>query len=247
MALLYVATGLCVFTLGVHGLAGQQRVVVPLLRGEVEPFARATLVVVWHMVTWTLALASAALLLAAFTAPAYAFAVGVLCLGYALIFAWVAQRSFGSAIRLPQWILLGAVGVFALAGSAANPGVSKGALAGVLGALGFVHALWALGIAWPSRDAEGLAMAVIGRRHGPSALACWVVAFGLSAVGALLVVPAPRAVRFCIAGVFVLRGTLGFFEPAFRREIRGTPYLVYSRYMYTPVALAIGIAIASTA
>ena len=247
MALLYVATGLCLFTLAVHGLVGQQRVVVPLLRGDVEPFARATLVVVWHMVTWTLALASAALLLAALTAPAYAFGVGVLCSGYALIFAWVGQRAFGAAIRLPQWILLGAVGVFALAGSAASPGVCAGTLGGVLFALGFVHALWALGVAWPSRDQESLAMAVVGRKQGPSALACWVVALGLSALGALLVVPAPRAVRFCIAAVFLLRGTLGFFEPLFRREIQGTPYLVYSRYMYTPLALAIGVAIASTA
>ncbi|HYQ02361.1 MAG TPA: DUF3995 domain-containing protein [Polyangiaceae bacterium] len=246
MTLLYVAAGLCLFTLAVHGLVGQQRVVAPLLRGGVEPFARATLVAVWHMITWTLAAASAALLFAAFTVPAYAFGVGLLCLGYALIFAWVGQRSFGSAIRLPQWILLGAVGVFALAGSTANPGISKGTLAGVLGVLGFVHALWALGVAWPSRDAQSLAMAVIGRKQGPSALACWVAAFGLCAAGALLVLPAPRAVRSCIAGAFVLRGTLGFVEPSFRGEIRGTPYLVYSRYMYTPLSLALGVAIAST-
>ncbi|MFZ5896506.1 MAG: DUF3995 domain-containing protein [Myxococcota bacterium] len=247
MPLLLVATGLCIFTLGVHGIAGQRRVVAPLMRADMDPFARGTLLVVWHMVTWTLAFACVALLLSVLREPSYALGVGALCAGYALLFAWVSQRLFGDAIHLPQWILLGGVSVFALAGSRASVAAANIAIAGVLGALGVVHVLWALGFTWPSRDLESLGLAVVGRKQFPSALACWIVAFGLFGLGLALVLPSPRGLRLGIAALFALRGSLGFLEPLLRSEIKGTPYLVYSRYMYTPLSLSIGAAIAGTA
>jgi hypothetical protein len=247
MSLLQVAAVLCLFTLGVHGFVGQRRVVGPLMRAECEPFARATLVVVWHMVTWTLALASVGLVLGALGKAGYAGGVGLLCAGYALLFVVVARRLLGAAIRLPQWMLLGGVAVFALAGSAGSAAVANAALAGVLSAAAVVHVLWALGSTWPAGDVEGLALAVIGRKTLPSKLACWTVAFVLFSLSALVAVPSPKALRLGVALLFVLRGSVGFVEPWLRREIVGTPYLLYSRYMYTPLSLALGVAIGGTA
>jgi hypothetical protein len=232
-----LAAGLCLFTFFVHLVAGQ-RFVVAALDAAIEPFARATLLVVWHMVTWTLLLCAFALW---FADRRSAFLVGALCAGYAGLFIAVAQRELQAAIRLPQWILLGAVAVFAFAG-ALEVGPSHAA-AVLLASLALVHLGWALGVTWPARDRESLALAIIGRPVRPSAFACVLVAACLSGMIWLLVVPNPAWVRLIIAAIFIARGTLGFVEPMVRSEIIGTPYLSYSRFMYTPLALAIGIAV----
>ena len=222
-----LAAGLCAFTFFVHVFAGQRRVVGPLRAQVTDPFAAAVLVVVWHMVTWTLAVLAVALLLQ----PTWL--VPALCGGFAVIFVAVSQRFFSAAIRLPQWILFGAIAVYSAAPAPA---------AVLLAAIALVHLAWALGFSWPEKDLESLALAIIGRRVLPSRLACLAVAGVLSLMIWALLAPGPAWTRYAIAAVFLLRGTLGFVEPLFRAGIRRTPYLQYSRYMYTPLAFSLGVA-----
>ena len=102
---------------------------------------------------------------------------------------------------------------------------------------------WAVGARWPARDAHGLAMATIGRRANPSPAACLAVAAAVAGMTLALLLGPPPWLRAAIAAIFIARGTLGFVERWLRREIRGTPYEVYSALMYTPLALSIGLAI----
>jgi hypothetical protein len=244
MTLLHVALGLCLFTLGVHAFAGQRFVVRPLHSAALEPFASATLLVVWHMVTWTLALSCVALLLGVLGQRWLGLPVGLLCAGYALIFVVVAERRLREAIRLPQWILLGAVAVFAVAGSRGSASATAWASAGVLLAIAVVHLSWAAGASWPARDRVSLSLAVAGRAVLPSNVACLVVGGGLIVMAGVVLRSGSPLAKLAIALLFVARGTLGFVEPLLRREIIGTPYLLYSRYMYTPLSLALGAAVA---
>jgi hypothetical protein len=283
MGLLFLAAGLCLFTLAVHVFVGERRIVRVLLQQRSEPFARATLLVVWHMVSWTLALSVLALGWAAYDAGTYGegllgqgvlaqefFAQGfslqggllrgsitgarlvglfvaALCAGYALLFLVLGQRLLAAAIRLPQWILLGTVALFSLLGCLGGPWAASVACASLLLAIAAVHALWALGVNWPASDKQQLSLSVAGRNELPPASSCVGVAIALLGMALVLLSTAPAWAKWAIAAIFVVRGTLGWFEPLVRREIIGTPYLLYSRYMYTPLSLCIGIAAALSA
>jgi Protein of unknown function (DUF3995) len=226
-----VAAGLCAAVFLVHTFAGQRRVVSPLLESDTRQFAKSTLLVVWHMVTWTLAVSFVALLLAPRT-PALALVVTVLTLGYAGAFLAVASLRMGAAIRLPQWILLGATGLASLAAYAdRGPWFFKGSLL----AIAVLHLAWTAGASWPEASREALALAVIGRPAFPSRAACLIVA---AALVAFALGPVPPVV---VGAIFAARGLLGFVEPWLRREIHGTAYEAYSRFIYSPLALAIGV------
>ena len=100
--LFLIAVALSGFTFLVHTLAGQRRVVGPMLSGKEDPFARGVILVVWHMVAWTLALVSVGLMIAVWEpTPVAGFGVAVWCAGFAGIFLGVSQRIMGAAIRLP--------------------------------------------------------------------------------------------------------------------------------------------------
>jgi hypothetical protein len=247
-ALLLLAAGLCLFTFCVHTFGGSRFVVAPFEAQAFDPFAKATLRVVWHMATWTLALMSVGLLWAArgTTAPLGAW-VGALAAGYAVLFIAVAQRVFSAPIRLPQWLLLGPLALFALAGGLSSTGSEGRAATAVavmlMVAIAAVHAAWAFGAHWPSRSREELALAIIGHRAMPGPLACFAVAAALLAMAAALVASVPSAVRWGIAAPFFIRGTVAWLEPWLRPSIRGTPYRLNSAMMYTPHALCIGVAI----
>jgi hypothetical protein len=224
----YVAAGVCLFTLAVHTFGGQRRVVVPMNLGLHDAFARGTLTVVWHMVTFTLATLVPMLLLGEVRLAA------LLCAGYAGIFIAVAQVQLGSALRLPQWLLLGPVSIFAVIPHPA---------ALLLGLIALAHAAWGLGISWPEKTPRSLALAVIGRTVLPSKMACWTVCVGLAAMVAALLRPSlPPWVRIAIASVFLVRGVYGFVEVKLRPRIAGTPYESLSRYMYSPLSFSIGAA-----
>ena len=120
--------------------------------------------------------------------------------------------------------------------------MAKLALVTILGCLGALHVVWAVGSPWPARDHEVLGRHVIGRGVVPSALPCLVVAGGLALFAwafASESVGLARLVCFGATGVFAIRGVLGFFEPWLRPAIVETPYELYSRYMYSPLCLLI--------
>jgi len=125
MNLWWLAAGLlCLVTAFVHTVAGHFNPVLPFLRAELDATVKATLYACWHMVTVTLVLSALALvglglspglagasLLAAFLAGLYIL--------YGLVFLVIGARWFrrGGLLRLPQWVLLGPVGILAALGA----------------------------------------------------------------------------------------------------------------------------------
>ncbi len=238
--LFLIAAALSGFTFLVHTLVGQRRVVGPMLSGQEDPFARGVILVVWHMVTWTLALVSVGLMIAVWEpTPVLGYGLAILCAGFAAIFLGVSQRMMGAAIRLPQWILFGAVAVLTLA---ATLGRAQLFVVPALLAIAAVHVAWAFGSSWPEKNGKALGLAIIGRVVVPGRAACLAVAVALVAMAAAVLMPSPHWLKVGIAAIFIARGTLGFIEPALRKEIRGTPYALYSRFMFTPLSLTIGAA-----
>jgi lipopolysaccharide export LptBFGC system permease protein LptF len=118
--------GLCLITALVHVVAGHFDPVVPFLRAELEPVAKATLYACWHMVTVTL-FASALALLGLGLSPDLpgaamlaAFIAGLYVL-YSIVFLVIGAKWFsGRLLRLPQWLLLLPVGVLAAIGAHAT-------------------------------------------------------------------------------------------------------------------------------
>jgi hypothetical protein len=123
----WLASGfLCLFTALLHTVGGHFNPVVPFLRTELEATAKATMHVVWHMVTVTLFASSLALLgiglspgisgarlLATFLSGLYVL--------YGIVFLVIGARRFGwRLLRLPQWLLLLPVGVLAAIGAFAT-------------------------------------------------------------------------------------------------------------------------------
>ncbi|MDB4945036.1 MAG: hypothetical protein JWP97_4570 [Labilithrix sp.] len=247
------------YVTGVHVVGGARRVVAPLQRSDVEPFARGVLLVVWHMVTWALALLTGAVALAAF-APRYGDLVvlgGLQAGGFAVVFLVVAKRELGAAIRLPQWLLLGPLAVGLLATLTARPAAIAAGLLVLL--LAAAHVAWASGTPWPARDGLQLAAHVLppsGRRRGaklPSRALTLLVAAVLGAMSACLLVPqlggwAATVMRYAVlavSAVFAARGVGGLVYGAARREAGAaaggtrSPFFVYDRLMYSPGCLLI--------
>jgi hypothetical protein len=127
--------------------------------------------------------------------------------------------------------------------------VSTRLAAVALGALGVLHAAWGLGAAWPLRDREALADAVVGRDSVPPPAACWAVAGALGTAAALVAGRPrrlPRLRRVAAAGVTVTlagRGLLGLAgktdtvspgssSPRFRR---------LDRRIYSPLCLVLAL------
>jgi hypothetical protein len=129
-------------------------------------------------------------------------------------------------------------------------------VAAVLGLLALLHLYWALGGFWPGTDARTLARTVVGgplETPMPSAIACAAVA-ALLALAVLIVlahagVIAPpisvaplRVAMLGIAGVLTARGAFGFLETRLRPVIVGSPYAQLNIALYSPLALALGLA-----
>ncbi len=109
----------------------------------------------------------------------------------------------------------------------------------IIGGIASLHLAWALGSAWPARDKQRLAAAVLGRQPMPSRLACAVVAMGLGTMVYLLLTPQPLWVRYGIAAIFLARGSIVAGIVGGKDE----PYVTYNRYFYTPLSLGLGLAI----
>jgi len=123
----------------------------------------------------------------------------------------------------------------------------------VLAALAALHVAWGLGSAFPFRNRDDLADAVVGSSIVPPAGSCYAVA-GALAIGAGLVAQAgplpPRLRRTLLlgmAGVLGLRGALGLagatelISPGSNSE----RFLRLDRRLYAPLCL--GLAVGSLA
>lgn len=129
------------YVTAVHVFGGRTRVLRPFREATVEPFARATMLVVWHIATWGLAMLTGTLALAAFV-PGLEGVVaftGVQVFGFAAVFIVTSRRELGAAIRLPQWLLLGPLACGLLATTFAQPGAITAGI--LLAALGVGHVL----------------------------------------------------------------------------------------------------------
>ncbi len=267
--MLGLASGLAVFTAGLHALLGGREILRPVLAAPLPRVVRHVVEVLWHMLTWHLLLLGGAFALAART-PAAPWVTlvelggGATALGYAALFFVFAAARFGDVRRMPQWILFLPLGAFASAahwaGSSPLPWVGDIAAivaAVVLAALGLLHAVWAAGLPWPLSSRSALALTVVGepsqRMPGRAAtlavagLLVFAAIWVLSLRGLLLAKPQAGLVRAVVTwgmvAVLALRGVGGFFEAALRPSIIGTPYLRWSLRLYSPLSAALATAI----
>lgn len=237
----------------VHTFGGARRVVAPFREATVEPFARGTMLVVWHMVTWSLVTLTGALALAAF-APGFhdlvAFAA-IQTAGFAVVFFVTSRRELGAGISLPQWLLIGPLAL----GLAATelPRSAAIAAAVLVGLIGVGHLAWAFGAPWPARDRAQLTAHVFPSVDGdgggrakrfarlPSRSITLFATLVFLAMSACLAATASRGVVLGIAAIFALRGVVGLVYWSRRRERSAlpSPFYVYNRFMYSPGCLLI--------
>lgn len=239
----------------VHTFGGARRVVAPFREAAIEPFARGTMLVVWHMVTWSLVTLTGALALAAF-APRFhdlvAFAA-IQMAGFAVVFFVTSRRELGAGISLPQWLLIGPLAL----GLAATELPRSAALAAavLVGLIGLGHLAWAFGAPWPARDRAQLTAHVFPRVDGgggssdrakrfarlPSRSITLFVTLVFLVMSACLAATASRGAVLGIAAIFALRGVGGLLYWSRRRERSAlpSPFYVYNRFMYSPGCLLI--------
>jgi hypothetical protein len=265
MDTLLVLSGLLgLFTAGAHAVLGGRDILEPTLAAPLSRVVQATQHGVWHLLTWQFAVLGLASLIATglptATATALTLLVGTSAIGHGAIMLVVGWRYFGDPWHLPQWTLFVPMAAFSLAAPHADaippgtaPAVAAAIAAVLLSVIAGLHVAWALGSPFPARDRDTLAAAVVGAPIGspmPGRVATVVVAIGLvgmawwtAAQGGLAPSPVPapwlRAGSLAMVAIFGLRGIGGFFELALRPSIRGTPYVRYSRIVYSPLALLI--------
>jgi Protein of unknown function (DUF3995) len=130
-------------------------------------------------------------------------------------------------------------------------------LALILLGLAMVHLYWGIGGYWPGTDEASLVEHVVGRTPGmraPTLLACVIVAVCLAGVAGFVIVKGlvgPLSPAFAMlvkvglyaaALVFILRGAAGYL-PGIFDYARGTPFYSLNMSLYSPLCLAIGVAL----
>ena len=122
--------------------------------------------------------------------------------------------------------------------------------------LALLHLYWMSGGYWPGTDAASLMQRVIGHTptgRMPHPLGTLGVALGLLCGAAVLALrlgwippylPSPliHVAAWTLACVFLLRGAGGYLDHRLRPGILGTPYEHLNRWVYSPLAMAIGMA-----
>ena len=122
----------------------------------------------------------------------------------------------------------------------------------VLGGVGVLHAVWALGVPWPAGSASALSEAVVGTTTFPSVGATWTVV-GLLGAAVLVVqsrvrpgrpwavVPFPLADLGArvITGVLALRGAGGLVISALDLGHATAPFRTLDLAVYSPLCLAL--------
>jgi energy-converting hydrogenase Eha subunit A len=263
--LLFVAA-LWLLTAFVHGVLGTREIALPVVASNASSTARYTSEVCWHLITLQLVAMGAFAIYVSFVgAHVLPFAVlsATVAAGCALLFLGFGAKRFGNPWRMPQWVLFVPLAALSLAAPYASAfswsmaaSIARIAAASLLVALALLHVAWALGSSFPAASHASLAAHVIGvAPRGqllPSKAATWLVAIGLL-LAAVCVVALGfetgssrvwlQAAVISLVAIFSLRGLLGFFEPALRPAIRRTPYLKWSRGLYSPLSLLLALLI----
>jgi hypothetical protein len=263
MATLLVLSGLLgLLAAVVHGGLGDRVILRPTLAAALPRLVQAAQHGAWHVITWHFAVLGVASLVAAWlpapAATAIAWVVGASAVGHAAVMFATGWRYFGDPWHLPQWALFVPMAACSLGAPHADaippgtaPAVAAAIAAALFSAIAGLHVAWAAGSPFPARDRDALVASVVGAPIGspmPGRVATLVVAIGLvsmawwtAAQGGLVPSPVPapwlRAGSLAMVVIFGLRGIGGFFELALRPAIRGTPYVRYSRIVYSPLAL----------
>ncbi len=274
-AVLLVTSGLiALLTAAVHAVLGGREILRPTLAAPLPAVVGGTIESAWHLLTWHFVVMGGALAVAPWLDPPIANAIatvgGLSALGYAVAFVGVGLRRFRDPWHLPQWVLflpMAGTSLMAPWGDVLRQawwGDAAAAVAmGLLIPIAAIHVAWAAGSSFPAKDHDALVGLVIGAPVGspmPGPLAAVVVAIGLLAMAGWTAVlrgwmptglpPAwLHAGGFAMVAIFALRGIGGFFEVVLRPSIRNTPYMRWSRQLYSPIALllasTIGCAILS--
>ncbi|WP_152544945.1 DUF3995 domain-containing protein [Deinococcus phoenicis] len=127
--------------------------------------------------------------------------------------------------------------------------MTEGLVLALLVALSGLHVYWGLGGVWPGHDPRSLACLVVGGAEDgrlPTPLACFGVAVALLLAAAALHFAAAggafgglaRVAAFGVAGVFLLRGALGYVLPALTHT--GKAFDRLNRLIYSPLCLVLG-------
>lgn len=257
------ATLSALVTFWVHTFLGQRFVVAKLQQASFDPFAKATMMVCWHITTYLLALITLAAGTATFSVVSESMerflllATFLLSLPGALVFLLISARAFKSAFSMPQSRLLGSIALFS--GLAylfpvrvpSNQGLA-GVTAAFLAAIALIHFVWARGISWPAKSMGDLNELVVGqpalqRFPGKGMTNLVAVTLSLFALAFTFVAAVDQGSKsftiglIVIASIFLLRGILGFFEPWLRPQTKAYPYAHWNRVLYSPVALLIGV------
>jgi hypothetical protein len=268
--MLLVAAGLlALLTAAIHGVLGTREILRPVLAAPLGAVVRGTTETAWHLMTWHFVVLGVGLvcapLLPVDAAAAVAMISGVSALGYAIAFLAFGWRRFHDPWHMPQWVLFVPMAATSLAapwmggaGASVRGDIAAAIAIVVLVAIAGLHVGWAAGASFPARDRDALVRLVVGAPIGqpmPGRVATWVVAIGLvgmagwtAALRGWIDAPMPRA--WLVAGalamvaIFTLRGIGGFFEVVLRPSIRDTPYMHWSRRLYSPIALGLATTIA---
>lgn len=267
---LLVASGLLsLLTAAIHGVLGTREILRPVLDAPLGAVVRGTTETAWHLMTWHFAVLGVAMVVAPWlpvdAAAAVAILTGASALGYAIAFLAFGFVRFRDPWHMPQWVLFVPIAATSFAAPwMGGAGVSVwGDIAAaiailVLVAIAGLHVGWATGASFPARDRDELVRLVVGARVGepmPGRFATWIVAIGLlgmaawtAALRGWIDAPIPDAWlgagALAIVAIFTLRGIGGFFEVVLRPSIRGTPYMIWSRRLYSPIALGLAATIA---
>jgi len=267
---LLVAAGLlALLTAAIHGVLGTREILRPVLAAPLGAVVRGTTETAWHLMTWHFAVLGVGLLVAPLlpvdAAAAIAVLTGASALGYAVAFLAFGWWRFRDPWHMPQWVLFVPMAVTSFAApwmGDAGPSVWGDLAAAiaivVLIVIAGLHAGWALGSTFPARDRDALVRTVVGAPIGqpmPGRVATWVVAIGLvgmagwtAALRGWIDAPMPdawlRVGALAMVAIFTLRGIGGFFEVVLRPSIRDTPYMHWSRRLYSPIALGLATTIA---
>ena len=98
------AAALMAATFFVHVFVGGPETNAPIRGSDLAEITRATALVVWHMVSWMIAVIAAALFwLSRHPNRPLEITLAALQLGMAVLFLWVTVTWFGALLALPQW------------------------------------------------------------------------------------------------------------------------------------------------
>lgn len=108
--LMGLAAGLMALTTAIHVFMGGPEVSLPVQQSDLPEVVRAVSIVVWHAITWILAVLALAIAYMAVRPNAGLFWMTVaIQAGFATLFVWYGLVQLGNLTEMPQWIIFSGV------------------------------------------------------------------------------------------------------------------------------------------